>query len=125
MNDQIEISSDFKFTEEIFILSENDLKSEKISGPYDIIFHLQKVQSYKNKVFINNSDICKQCYYQEFTEKLINTRKSKRQDFIIYQMNLRKEKYKFLEELEELIIDNENFLIFKKLVLDIIIGNCY
>ena len=110
MNDQIEISSDFKFTEEIFIQTENDLGIEKIKSPYEIIFkNSKKCDPLRNKTFINNSNICKHCYYQEFAEKLISIRKSKRPDFIIYQMNLRNEKYKFLEELEELVIDNEVF----------------
>lgn len=109
MDDYIEIAHDFKFTEEIFNRTSNNLKLERKNNPFDIIFEDTKKCNPPSKSFINNTPICKQCYYQEFAKKMINVRISKREDFIIYQMNLRKEKYKFLNELEEMVIDNEVF----------------
>jgi nucleoside 2-deoxyribosyltransferase len=102
----LRIDKDFKFTEEVIKLYE---KREELNK-FDIGFKKdKKCQITSINPAIGNSAVCKNCYYPEFTEKMYEVRKSKRQDFLQYQMDLRKNPKVFLNELSELLEDSENY----------------
>ncbi len=61
--------------------------------------------------FLKNSPVCWYCYYDEFFEMLNDkVRKSKRDDFVRHQALLRQFPSLFLTELENLLIDYEEYL---------------
>lgn len=102
----LSISQDSRFTEEIIKQYENNDKSEL--NQYDIAFQKNKTCSISERSpGVNGSKVCSGCYYREFSDKMEEVRKSKRKDFIEYQVSLREDKEKWLNELEELLIDYE------------------
>ena len=71
---------------------------------YDIVFSRDKVCKPPN---ISGSTLCFNCYINALSDKLVKTRKSKRNDFIDYQTSLREDKLTFLEELNDMFVDYE------------------
>lgn len=105
----LEIPSDFKFSEEVIELSDDYNSRGSDSSNYNIIFSASKQCRVKtDNPFIEGTTICKICFYNEFAQKMKDVRKSRRPEFIQHQMNIRKEPNVFLVELNEFLIDNES-----------------
>lgn len=100
------IASNSRFTEEV--LFDGELEEETdfdISLDKDCTSNRHKPEDY-----VNDTQLCYHCYYGELAEKMIDglkIRPSKRLDFVRHQMDLRDDPLTFLEELEELVVDNE------------------
>lgn len=90
------------FTEEL-IITQRDRGSI-----YDIKFDQTKICDSNNEL-INGTKICRSCYYREFLSKLIETKKSKRRDFIMHQYSIRKNGEIFIKEIRDFIIDNSSY----------------
>ncbi|WP_052467181.1 hypothetical protein [Psychroserpens damuponensis] len=104
---QLSIKEDSRFTEEIIHRYENNDKSN--IHKYDIAFPKNKTCSISERnPGVNGSKVCKNCYYRDFSDKMEDIRKSKRKEFIEYQVSLREDKLQWLNELEEMLIDYEN-----------------
>jgi len=118
--DSLDVPTDFKFTEEVFEIKEdfNDRRPDPTN--YNIIFSTTKnCSGTENNPLFDNTSICKFCYYKSFAKKMNAVRKSKRKNFIEYQMNLREQPQLFLKELEEFMLDNEK--VFDKVNYDLIL----
>ncbi len=60
--------------------------------------------------YVKDSLVGWHCYYREFSDLMKRKiKKSKRKDFLVYQMNLREHPNEFLRELKDIIVDNENY----------------
>ena len=103
----LNIEEDSRFTEEIIHRYKNNDKSK--IHKYDIAYPENKTCSTNKKSpGVNGSDVCKNCFYRDFSDKMQDIRKSKRKEFIEYQVSLREDKLQWLNELEEMLIDYEN-----------------
>ncbi len=104
---RLRISEDSRFKEEIKKLFQNNEKSDL--NKYDIAYPSnQRCQVTERSPGVNSSHICKDCYYRDFSEKMEDIRKTKRKEFVEYQMLLRNDQEKWLDEFEELLVDYEN-----------------
>ena len=96
-----------RLTEEI--LEETQFGDENINK-----ISLNKVCENQTKdpdFFLKSTSVCWHCYYDKLGLVMKEEiKKSRRKDFLIHQMNLRKHPNQFLEELRRIIIDNENYL---------------
>lgn len=101
----LKIPSDFRFSEEKIQLLDIGETGEQ----YEIAFKKNKRCSVSDRnPGVDGTEICKNCYYREFEDKLNDVRKSKRKEFLEYQLELREDKLKWLDELDELLTDNED-----------------
>lgn len=98
----LRVDNSARFTEERIKLEDEELQE------YDIVYETSKVCN--GEPIIEGSQICTNCYYRDFFEKWYDTRKSKRSDFLDYQMSVREDPERFLLELEDIVIDNEGVL---------------
>jgi TIR domain-containing protein len=105
------IAEDFRFSEEVFELIKNYKEDEVNPSNFNISLSTTRdcERLGKKQVFLKGTKICIRCYYSKVLDKLLSIRKSKRKEFIEYQMNLRIHKQIFLNEIEELITDNEAY----------------
>jgi hypothetical protein len=102
----LSIKEDSRFTEEIINRYENNDKSN--IHKYDIAYPKNKTcATSERSPGVNGSSVCKSCYYHDFSDKMEDIRKSKRKEFIKYQVSLREDKLQWLNELEEMLIDYE------------------
>lgn len=101
---------DFNFSEEILVLKDNYNEREDKPSNFDIVFSSKKKCNISsNNPAINDTNICRNCYYTKFAEKLSSVRKSKRRDFLFYQLSKRQNKVSFLNELGDFLTDNEEY----------------
>lgn len=106
-NIDLSIKEDSRFTEEIINRYENNDKSK--IHKYDIAFKKNKTCSTSERSpGVNGSNVCKNCYYSDFSDKMEDIRKTKRKEFIEFQVSLRENKLQWLNELEEILIDYED-----------------
>lgn len=98
---KLELHDDFHFTEEIVKIydSRNELND------FDIAFPKRKSCS---PPYISGAKICRNCYYKQFSELIRDLRKSKRKEFLKYQLELRNDKLGWLDELDVLFLDYED-----------------
>jgi hypothetical protein len=64
----------------------------------------------KNNPLITGTSICQHCYSEQLGEKMQEVRKSKRKNFIDYQVEQQSDKLQWLNELHSFVIDNEDYL---------------
>ncbi len=104
----LKVEKDTRLTEEV--IEEYDFAT---SNPFRISFSNKKCKNKNNETnhFIANTEVCWNCYYNELMSIMKRKiKKSKRKDFLIYQMRLRKYPEQFLRELNDIILDNQEFL---------------
>jgi len=78
---------------------------------FDIVFPATKVCEGKGKNnLLPGTTICQNCYSQELGEKMQEMRRSKRQEFVNYQVLQQNDKELWLKELNNFVLDNEKFL---------------
>ena len=102
------VETDTRLTEEV--IEDYDFAT---SNPFKISFSNKKCENKKNESnhYIENTEVCWHCYYRELMSIMKRkVKKSKRKDFLIYQMRLRKYPEQFLRELNDIILDNKEFL---------------
>lgn len=101
---------DFRFSEEKLILKEDYIEQRDPPSNFDITFKSNKKCNISdNNPAIDDTSICKNCYFTKFAKKLSSVRKSKRKDFLLYQLSIRNDELKFLNELNDFLIDNEEY----------------
>ncbi len=101
---------DFKFSEERLTLQDDFIEQKDPPSNFDITFKSDKKCNIDdNNPAINDTKICRNCYYRRFAEKLSSVRKSKRKDFVNFQMSIRENKGGFLTELDEFLTDNDEY----------------
>ncbi len=104
------LADDFKFTEEILELREDFSEPSDKPFNYNITFNARKqCKISNNNPAINNTSVCRNCYYKKFAEKITSIRKTKRKDFILHQTEIRQDRITFLRELREFLTDNEDY----------------
>lgn len=102
----LSIKEESRFTEEIINFYKNNDKSK--IHKYDIAFPEGKTCSTSERSpGVNGSNVCKNCYYRDFADKMEDIRKSKRKEFIEYQVSIREDSLLWLNELEEMLVDYE------------------
>jgi len=102
------VETDTRLTEEI--IENYDFAT---SNPFRVSFNNKKCENKKNESnhYVENTEVCWHCYYRELMPIMKRkVKKSKRKDFLIYQMRLRKHPDQFLRELYDIIIDNKEYL---------------
>ena len=103
----INFPEDFRFSEEKLILKEDYIEQRDPPSNFDITFKSnKKCDISDNNPAIDDTSICKNCYFAKFAKKLSSVRKSKRKDFLLYQLSIRNDELKFLNELNDFLIDN-------------------
>jgi hypothetical protein len=103
---RLRIDQEFKFTEEIINIYEQREELYKFDIGYQ---QSKKCNISRTNPSIGDSTICKKCYYSDFIKKMDEVRKSKRSDFLQYQMDLRNDPKTWLKELSELLEDQEDY----------------
>jgi len=110
MAKELNIASDFKFSEEPIKIQDSFVSEHDSATSFDILFDsLKKCQITSTNPRIGNTRICRYCYNKKVGEKMTEVRRTKRKDFLNYQLDLRMNKEAFLNELDEMIIDNEEY----------------
>ncbi|WP_420581311.1 hypothetical protein [Reichenbachiella sp.] len=97
-------------------------KDEEGITDYDVTFPRDK--KCKGSPKIPNTTICSGCLINDFFDLLIETRKSKRKNFISHQTELRKDKLAFLEELNDMLTDYEDQFSSPRLEQYDLVGDC-
>lgn len=104
------LPDDFKFSEEIILIEQGYSNSFDKQSNFDIKFGPnKKCKLSQNNPAINDTSICRNCYYRKFADKISTVRKSKRKEFILHQMEVRDDKHRFLKELNDFFTDNEDY----------------
>lgn len=96
-----------RFTEEIVLAPDDDA-----AVPFDVVIKDFCGADHEPEFFVNGGPICSGSYYNRLAELMTDDyelRPADRPRFIRYQMNIRKDKLKFLRELEELVTDNQRY----------------
>ena len=103
---QLGIEQESRFTEEIINRYENNDKSGV--HKYDIAYPKTKnCSTSERNPGVNGSNVCMNCYYRDFSDKMEDVLKSKRKEFVEYQVSLREDKLKWLNEFENILTDYE------------------
>lgn len=104
------MADDARFTEEMLFKGE---PQDSTDFDVQVNKNCRKGDRHPPEDFVADSDVCYHCYYRELGEMMTDTfkvRPSKHLDFIHHQVKLRKDPLTFLQELEDLVVNNEGYL---------------
>lgn len=103
---------DFRFSEEPILIQDHYSERKDGKSKYDIIFNTTKncKNEDQEKECIGQTNICVYCYYSRFLYKLSSLLPTKRKKFIAHQIELRSDPQTFIEEVEDLVTDNKEYL---------------
>ena len=86
-------------------------KGSSPESEFDIAFRDdKKCEMNEKNPYIPGTTICQNCYSRALGDKMEELRKSKRSDFIIYQLAQQTDKNQWLKELNDFVLDNEKYL---------------